>query len=98
MCQRAEWLRHLGQALRGCWGIGPAPPEIPYGQRTPLNAAWFGRARPRSQSHVASRKFSSRELEVAALVAQDLGNKEIGQRLSIDEATVKSHLHRLSKK
>jgi DNA-binding NarL/FixJ family response regulator len=36
--------------------------------------------------------LSSRELEVVQLVADGLSNKEIGQRLFLSEATVKSHL------
>jgi len=38
--------------------------------------------------------LSSRETEVLALVAQGLTNAEVGQRLSISEATVKTHLLR----
>jgi DNA-binding NarL/FixJ family response regulator len=38
--------------------------------------------------------LSGRETEVLALVAQGLTNAEIGQRLSITEATVKTHLLR----
>lgn len=36
--------------------------------------------------------LSARELEVVQLVADGLSNKEIGQRLFLSEATVKSHL------
>jgi DNA-binding NarL/FixJ family response regulator len=39
--------------------------------------------------------LSSRETEVLALVARGLTNAEIGQQLSITEATVKTHLLRL---
>jgi DNA-binding NarL/FixJ family response regulator len=39
--------------------------------------------------------LSGRETEVLALVAQGLTNAEIGHRLSITEATVKTHLIRL---
>ncbi len=39
--------------------------------------------------------LSGRETEVLALVARGLTNAEIGQRLSITEATVKTHLLRL---
>jgi ATP/maltotriose-dependent transcriptional regulator MalT len=37
-------------------------------------------------------KLSSRELEVLQLVAEGHSNKEIGDRLHISQATVKSHL------
>lgn len=40
----------------------------------------------------AEKSLSSRELEVLAWVAQGLTNKEIGRKLHITEATVKSHL------
>lgn len=36
--------------------------------------------------------LSARELEVVQLVADGLSNKEVGQRLFLSEATVKSHL------
>ena len=70
---------------------------------TPLSPAIAGRlvAEIRS-SHVvrtASLKepqgpaLSRREIEVLQLVADGLGNKEIGARLSITEGTVKNHVH-----
>ncbi len=37
--------------------------------------------------------LSSREIEVLALVAQGLSNREVGQQLHIAESTVKSHLN-----
>lgn len=37
--------------------------------------------------------LTRRELEVLRLVADGLGNKEIGARLSITEGTVKNHVH-----
>ncbi len=37
--------------------------------------------------------LSRRELEILQLVADGLGNKEIGARLSITEGTVKNHVH-----
>lgn len=37
--------------------------------------------------------LSHRELQILQLAAQGLSNKEIGQRLSITEGTVKNHVH-----
>jgi two-component system nitrate/nitrite response regulator NarL len=42
--------------------------------------------------------LSARELEVAALVAQGLANKEIARRLGLSLATVKDHVHRILQK
>ena len=39
--------------------------------------------------------LSDREKQVVQLVAQGLGNREIGQKLSISEQTVKNHLHNI---
>lgn len=39
--------------------------------------------------------LSPRELEVAALLAEGLRNKEIARRLSISLATVKDHVHHI---
>jgi DNA-binding NarL/FixJ family response regulator len=37
--------------------------------------------------------FSNRELEVLGLIAQGLGNKDIGERLYLSESTVKTYVH-----
>ena len=42
--------------------------------------------------------LTRRELEVLRLVADGLGNKEIGTRLSITEGTVKNHVHNALRK
>jgi len=41
------------------------------------------------------RRLSTREIEILHLVADGTSNREIGQRLWISEATVKSHLNRI---
>jgi DNA-binding NarL/FixJ family response regulator len=38
---------------------------------------------------------SARELQIAQMVAQNLTNKEIAQRLYVSHRTVSSHLHRI---
>jgi two-component system, NarL family, nitrate/nitrite response regulator NarL len=42
--------------------------------------------------------LTSRERQVLGLIGDGLSNKEIGQHLSIAEATVKNHVHRVLKK
>jgi two-component system, NarL family, nitrate/nitrite response regulator NarL len=43
-------------------------------------------------------RLSRREREIAALLGQDLSNKEIAVRLGIEVATVKNHVHNLLEK
>ena len=45
-----------------------------------------------------SQRLTPRELEVARLVANGLRNKEITERLSVSEGTVKIHLHNIYEK
>jgi len=49
----------------------------------------------RAKTHYA---LSDREIEVVALVAQGLANKEIGSKLFLSEHTVKDHLKNIMKK
>ena len=56
--------------------------------------AQFTRSRPRPQLEVPA-DLTARELEVWRLLAEGLSNAEIGQRLSIGEATVKTHVARV---
>jgi len=42
--------------------------------------------------------LTARELEILALVASGLGNKEVGKRLRITVQTVKNHVHRILEK
>lgn len=46
----------------------------------------------------AIRALTTRELEIARLVAEGLRNRAIGERLFISEGTVKIHLHRIYEK
>jgi DNA-binding NarL/FixJ family response regulator len=63
---------------------------------TVLTPAVAGRLLGRIRAEPAARteQLSARENEVLALVAQGLTNTEIGRRLYISEATVKTHLLR----
>ena len=46
----------------------------------------------------AAERLTSRELEVVELIDQGLTNKEIGERLYIELATVKNHVHNILEK
>lgn len=46
-------------------------------------------------SRVAGLGITPRELEVLGLIAQGLGNREIGERIFVSENTVKTHASRL---
>ena len=52
----------------------------------------------REVDHSGSGPLSSRELEVAELVAQGLTNREIAQRLIISARTVESHVEHINAK
>ena len=41
------------------------------------------------------RRLTRREREIAALIAEGLLNKQIARRLSIEQATVKNHVHNI---
>jgi DNA-binding NarL/FixJ family response regulator len=43
-------------------------------------------------------RLSSRELEVALLVARGLSNKEVARKLNVTDGTIKVHMHRIFKK
>ena len=52
-------------------------------------------ARKRSFGLTAATPLTPREIEIVRLVAQGLRNKELANRLSITEGTVKIHLHNI---
>nr|WP_294692549.1 response regulator transcription factor [uncultured Friedmanniella sp.] len=56
--------------------------------------AAFTRSRPRTELEVPA-ELTARELEVWRLLAEGLSNAEIGQRLQIGDATVKTHVARV---
>ena len=50
---------------------------------------------PRAQDDPAMAVLSTREREVAVLIARGLSNSEIADRLYLSEATVKTHVNRI---
>ncbi len=56
--------------------------------------AQFTRSRPRPEPELPA-DLTARELEVWRLLAEGLSNAEIGQRLNIGDATVKTHVARV---
>ena len=58
--------------------------------RRPPTASWR-RVRPAS----ARRQLTRREKEIAALVADGLGNREIAERLYLSKRTVDSHMEHI---
>ena len=54
--------------------------------------AEFARLAPAAQPAALDEPLSDRELDVLRLVAEGLSNKEIGQRLSLAEGTVKNYV------
>ncbi len=63
----------------------------------------FGRAleqllRREAGAREAAEVLTGREIEIVRMVAEDLGNKEIADRLCISEGTVKTHLHHIFEK
>ncbi len=76
---REELFRAIRAAARGEAVLAPS-----------VAARLLGRMRTPDQE-----ALSAREIEVLSLVSQGASNKEIGRRLHISEATVKSHLIRI---
>jgi pimeloyl-ACP methyl ester carboxylesterase/DNA-binding CsgD family transcriptional regulator len=56
---------------------------------------FMGVAAPRAGEDPAFAPLSSREREVLSLIAEGLGNAEIGERLGISEKTVRNHVSKL---
>jgi NarL family two-component system response regulator LiaR len=53
---------------------------------------------PQPGGHLAPKPLTGRELEVLALVAQGLTNKEIAEALSISAETARTHVNRVLRK
>jgi DNA-binding NarL/FixJ family response regulator len=50
------------------------------------------------QAEAVANRLTSRELQIVALIAQGLSNKEIATRLMIELPTVKNHVHNILSK
>lgn len=73
----------------------PCSPEVAASLFFRLNE--LSRESRRQKAQVPT-KLTQRELEILRLVAADLGNKEIAQRLNLSLSTVKNHVHSILKK
>ncbi len=73
----------------------PCSPEVAASLFLRLNE--LSRENRRQKVQVPT-KLTQRELEILRLVAADLGNKEIAQRLNLSLSTVKNHVHSILKK
>ena len=62
---------------------------------TLTRAVEYKRPQPQVSGERATPPLTPRETEIVRLVAQGLRNKELAQRLSITEGTVKIHLHNI---
>jgi two-component system nitrate/nitrite response regulator NarL len=74
-------------------GEMPCSPRVAAGLRRRL-----AELAPQRQGMTNQARLTTRERQVLALVGEDLSNKEIAQRLSIEVATVKNHVHNLLEK
>jgi DNA-binding NarL/FixJ family response regulator len=57
-----------------------------------------GRVSARSSIPSADARLTTREREIAALVARGLQNKEVARQLGISDATIKNHIHNILQK
>lgn len=79
-------------ALQAAHGLSVCPPDLTARllERFASNA--------RHAETRASERLTSRETEVARLVAEGLSNKQIARQLAISPATVKNHVHAILSK
>ncbi|MEE4423577.1 response regulator transcription factor [Streptomyces bugieae] len=77
---------------------GPLPPPAPVADREASASAAATPAPARPMREVPAplpEPLTAREAEVLALIAQGLSNTEIGERLYLGRATVKTHINRI---
>jgi DNA-binding CsgD family transcriptional regulator len=65
--------------------------ELRFGPSEPVEAEPAAEARRRAAEQIR-RKLTARQLQVAKLVAEGLGNREVAERLGLRDRTVESHL------
>ncbi|MBL7488653.1 AAA family ATPase [Frankia sp. AgB1.9] len=94
------WLRRQRRAadsrapLRTARETFDALGAVPWSERARQELRASGEV-SRGRAPDARDQLSARELQIAQMVAQNLTNKEIAQRLYVSHRTVSSHLHRI---
>ena len=84
---RPIWSRPIESAARGQVACSPR-----------VAAALLHRVTAMSNPAAADSRLTRRESEIATLLDEGLSNKEIAQRLCIERATVKNHVHNILEK
>jgi DNA-binding CsgD family transcriptional regulator len=80
---------HLGSAIETFEWLGARP----WADRASKELRATGQTRPRAREQDRD-ELTPQELEIAALAATRLSNKQIGERLSLSHRTVAAHLYR----
>jgi ATP/maltotriose-dependent transcriptional regulator MalT len=95
-----EWLRRRRRSvesrdhLRAARDMFDALGAIPWGERARRELRAAGET-SRRRAPDARDQLTAHELQIVALAADGLTNREIGQRLYLSHRTVSSHLHRI---
>jgi len=84
----------LGQRVSFVEGEGPRLDAL----NDPAANAVAGEPSEAANEAAWASRLSSRELEVAFLVARGLSNKEVARKLNVTDGTIKVHMHRIFKK
>lgn len=105
--ERAIWAVHGGQVWMDpvvqerlvkavTSGPPPQPETVPGGDKptSPITAPESARPGYNTTASLPE-QLTAREAEVLALIAQGLSNAEIGERLFLSRATVKTHINRI---
>lgn len=91
--------KQLIRALRGvASGESPCPPAMIRSLLTALGKRSIDGPSSDDRDDDSRAHLTHREIEVLRLIARGLSNKEIAQRLYIEVATVKNHVHSLLQK
>jgi two-component system, NarL family, nitrate/nitrite response regulator NarL len=88
----------LDQLMEGVHAVARGDGLCPPGVAATVLAALAALAAERRPPKPSLGELTRREREVALLLEEGLSNKEIAQRLSIEEPTVKNHVHHVLEK